>query len=55
MTDKDKYEQLKKGLIEIYSTHGIDGICRDRRVGYLLHNLNIHMNKDLIAMEKYQE
>lgn len=47
-------DKLKEGIIEIYSTQGIDAVCRDRRVKYLLHNLNLIMDRDLIAMEKYE-
>ena len=48
------FENLKNGLLEIYGIKGIDGIVRDRRIKFLLHNLDILYDEDLLAMGKYK-
>ena len=55
MNREDINAKLRQGIEEIYDTKGIDSTVRDRRVRFLLHNLNVIMDKDLLAMEKYEQ
>lgn len=48
------YDILVMAILEIYNTKGIDEKCRDRRIKFLLHNMDILEDEDLKMMSVYK-